>query len=181
MVDSQEILICPACGNEMKKIFIAEKGINIDICDKGCGGMFFDNQEIREFSSPNEDLSEIKSVLENKNFIPVDEKLLRTCPACKTPMVKTNSMGVQIDSCYNCGGLFLDNGEFEQIRTNFKKRQKVQQIDYNKKSDIDLREFYRDAEEENYSTTNNYKKISKLSRKISRRKKLFELIFDLIF
>ena len=41
MADSHKTLICPACGNEMQKIFIKSKGLNIDICTQGCGGIFF--------------------------------------------------------------------------------------------------------------------------------------------
>ena len=55
MEDSLEILICPACGSEMTKVFIPDKGINIDVCAQGCGGMYFDNKEIQEFSGENED------------------------------------------------------------------------------------------------------------------------------
>lgn len=60
MEDSLETLICPACGSEMTKVFIPDKGINIDVCAQGCGGMYFDNKEIQEFSGENEDLSDIK-------------------------------------------------------------------------------------------------------------------------
>lgn len=50
MGDTEEIIKCPACDNEMQKIFITDKGINIDVCSNGCGGIFFDNKEIQEFS-----------------------------------------------------------------------------------------------------------------------------------
>ena len=60
MGDTEEIIKCPACDNEMQKIFITDKGINIDVCSNGCGGIFFDNKEIQEFSDKNADISEIK-------------------------------------------------------------------------------------------------------------------------
>lgn len=153
MADTQNNLTCPACGAEMTKLFIANKAINIDICADGCGGIYFDNQEIQEFSGENDDLSEIKKLLEGKNFMPVDETQTRICPACKTPMAKTNAFGVQIDTCYKCGGIFLDNGEFEQIRTHFKKRQKVQQVNVNDTSKINLQDFY-NYEQDNYNRLN---------------------------
>ena len=59
MGDTEEIIKCPACDNEMQKIFITDKGINIDVCSNGCGGIFFDNKEIQEFSDKNADISEI--------------------------------------------------------------------------------------------------------------------------
>ena len=51
MPDSQQDLKCPACGSEMQKVFIPNKGINVDVCSQGCGGIYFDNKEIQEFSS----------------------------------------------------------------------------------------------------------------------------------
>jgi Zn-finger nucleic acid-binding protein len=136
MADNQKDIICPACGQKMTKLFIAEKSINIDICENGCGGIYFDNQEIQEFSDNSEDFGEIKALLTNKNFIAVDENQVRVCPVCNTPMVKTNAFGVQIDTCYQCGGIFLDNGEFDQIRTHFKKHKKVQPVQLTKKMDV---------------------------------------------
>ncbi len=148
MSDTEEIIKCPACGNEMTKIFIQGKCINIDICDKGCGGIFFDNTEIQEFSGENDDISEIMQVISNKNFMPADENKTRICPSCKTPMVKTNVFGVQIDTCYKCGGIFLDNGEFQRVRTSFKKRKKVQPVVLDPNNDFTIQDFYKDAQNE---------------------------------
>lgn len=146
--DTLDNITCPACGADMTKVFIAEKGINVDICSNGCGGIFLDNQEIQEFSGETENISEIKQLLEGKNFMPVDESKQRICPACNTPMAKTNALGIQIDTCYKCGGIFLDKDEFERVRTNFKKRQKVRPVEINKNSEINLRDFYKEAQYE---------------------------------
>lgn len=178
MTDTQNILTCPACGTEMTKVFIAEKGINLDICTESCGGIYFDNQEIQEFSEQNEDLSEIKNLLENKNFMPVDETQSRICPACDTPMTKTNAFGVQIDTCYKCGGIFLDNGEFEKIRTHFKKRQKIKPVNINNTSEINLREFYKEAQNEKLYQSKKYRETSILFDECCGFTKL---LFDLIF
>ena len=51
MPDSQQDMKCPACGSEMQKVFIPNKGINVDVCSQGCSGIYFDNKEIQEFSS----------------------------------------------------------------------------------------------------------------------------------
>ena len=63
-------------------------------------------------------------------------------------MAKTRALGIQIDTCYKCGGVFLDNGEFEIVRSKFVKRKKVVPVEYNPNSDIDIEEFYRDAQNE---------------------------------
>lgn len=148
MADTEETIKCPACGSEMTKIFIADKGINIDVCSNGCGGIFFDNKEIQEFSGVNDNISEIKQALAGKNFMPVDENQTRICPACGTPMTKTKALGIQIDTCYKCGGLFLDNGEFELVRSKFPKKPKVKPVEYNPNSDINMEEFYKDSQDE---------------------------------
>ena len=118
MTDTYKTISCPACGKVMKKIFIPSVGINIDICSESCGGMFFDNKELRQFNKASDDVSEIKKVLDGKSFISVDESQTRICPACGKPMVKTSikGLGIQIDTCYTCGGVFLDNGELDVIR-----------------------------------------------------------------
>ena len=33
MGDTEEIIKCPACDNEMQKIFITDKGINTDVAE----------------------------------------------------------------------------------------------------------------------------------------------------
>lgn len=151
MTDTQQEIKCPACGKVMTKVFINSKGINLDICTNGCGGIYFDNSEIQEFSSENDNISEITSVLLNKNFMPVDMQKKRICPACNTPMVKTFAFGIEIETCYKCGGIFLDYGEFEKVRTHFKKHQKVKQLNLNTNNDIDIEKFLKEAEYEKYS------------------------------
>jgi Zn-finger nucleic acid-binding protein len=149
MTDTMETVNCPACGKVMQKYFI-QSGCAIDICTDGCGGMFFDNQEIQELNKLESDVEEIKKILQNKNFNIVDENLTRICPACGTKMIKTRALGVQIDTCYKCNGIFLDKGELELVRSHFKKRKKVQPLDLNTENDINLKDFYYDAAYENF-------------------------------
>ncbi len=180
MTDSTDLLTCPACGEEMTKVFIADKAINIDVCTNGCGGIFFDNKEIQEFSEKNENFKEIKELLANKNFMPVDESRTRVCPACNTPMAKTKALGIQIDTCYKCGGIFLDNGEFELVRTKFKKRPKVTPVNLNQNSGIKLEEFYRDAQEEQLQFEG-YRQAARLLHSGRRYRNPISALFDLLF
>ena len=123
MVDTHETISCPACGKTMKKVFIPNLGINIDICTEGCGGIFFDNREFKQFDEQNESIDMITKELENKEFIPVDENQVRICPACGAKMVKNSTRAegdVIVDDCYSCGGKFLDQGELEKIRKEFR-------------------------------------------------------------
>jgi Zn-finger nucleic acid-binding protein len=106
----------------MKKIFIPSAGVNIDICTEGCGGIFFDNREFKKFDEQQENIEEISRELEGKEFThaPEDD---RFCPACGAKMVKNFSSvkhEIQVDECYTCGGIFLDNDELKKIRAEYK-------------------------------------------------------------
>lgn len=150
MTDTDKTLSCPACGCEMTKIFINEKGINVDVCSNNCGGIFFDCKELQQCSYGNEGILEIKQQKRDKNFMPVDESQTRICPSCGTPMVKTKSFGIQIDTCYNCGGVFLDNNEFEKIQEHISKGKNKPKPQINQTQNIDLHKFCKDAiDEEN--------------------------------
>ena len=123
MADVHNTINCPACGTEMRKIFISEVGINVDICLDGCGGIYFDNREFQHFDEPHEELDEIIQTAENSTFSAnVDENAVRICPVCGSNMVKNHTSvngDVVIDDCYNCGGKFLDHGELTKIRAEF--------------------------------------------------------------
>ena len=116
MTDSKNILECPACGKIMKKIFIEDAGINIDICSDGCGGIYFENREFEKIESTN--IDDILNEVKDKNFTNTDEREVRLCPRCNVGMVKMGSgiKDVQIDVCNTCGAKFLDNGELQKIR-----------------------------------------------------------------
>ena len=123
MSDTKEIIACPACGSIMKKVFINDAGCHIDICVDGCGGIFFDNREYKKFDEQHENIEEIVKEYKDKNYSKVDEYKQRICPVCKSPMVKhyaSSKEEIEMDECYGCGAIFLDYGELEQIRNQFK-------------------------------------------------------------
>ena len=122
MADSLKILKCPACGKNMEKVFIPTEGINIDICTDGCGGIYFDNREFKEFDEQHEDINLILEKISGKTFEEIDSSVERFCPNCQTKMVKNPSSvhkTVEIDECYACGGKFLDNQELIKIRAEY--------------------------------------------------------------
>lgn len=122
MVDSEKVLICPACGEEMNKIYIEDLQCFIDICANGCGGIFFDNREYKKVIEKNKIIDQIRAALEGKTFQKVDPSYKRTCPACGMKMAK-NSTSVKgeiiVDDCYGCGGKFLDFGELEKVQNEY--------------------------------------------------------------
>lgn len=119
MADNLEIIKCPACGKEMKKIFMPEQGVNLDVCLDGCGGIFFDNREFKLFDEQHENIEALEKAIEGKTFIKVDEANKRKCPICGSDMVKNKNKDLEIDECYFCGGKFLDHGELHKFRNQY--------------------------------------------------------------
>ena len=118
MTDTSFDIECPACGKTMKKVYLPDSNINIDICVDGCGGIYFDNRELEKFDEEHENADIILEELKGKSFLKTDESAVRTCPRCKIPMVKMGSGkgDVEIDVCNVCGAKFLDNSELQKIR-----------------------------------------------------------------
>ncbi len=122
MADTLKTLTCPACGKEMEKVFIPSQGVNLDICTKGCGGIYFDNREFNDFDEKDEDVSTIVEKIDNKTFEEVETTKERFCPNCGAKMVKNHSSihkTIEVDDCYSCGGKFLDNSELGKIRAEY--------------------------------------------------------------
>ncbi len=46
------------------------------------------------------------------------------CPRCNVKMVKQTKMGVTIDKCKKCDGIWLDGGEIEKILAKIAEEQK---------------------------------------------------------
>lgn len=122
MNDTYETINCPACGKAMQKVFMPYAGFNLDVCIDGCGGIFFDGQELKYFDESHENIDDLKEILSGKNFDKTDESQTRICPVCGNKMVKnyvSAKQAVQIDECYNCGAKFMDNGELIKMREEY--------------------------------------------------------------
>ena len=60
----------------------------------------------------------LKQALASPRHKDLDRPALN-CPNCHEPMHRhlcNEDKGVSIDECYDCGGIFLDSGELEDIR-----------------------------------------------------------------
>ena len=56
MPDSATDLRCPACGHELVERAIDD--LTVDVCDGGCGGVWFDNGEIADVDDRDETTGE---------------------------------------------------------------------------------------------------------------------------
>lgn len=180
MADTHKTINCPACGTQMKKIFIADLGINIDICVDGCGGIYLDNREFQKFDEQHEHIDEYIQQIENADYshVTVEEEAVRICPACGAKMVKnpTSVKGeVIIDECYTCGGKFLDHGELTKIRAEYATEKDRSQ------AAIQAFLYSPEAAEMNYLSSTS----ARVNRKLDRRNhsilgRIFNAIFDRI-
>lgn len=114
MADTKQVILCPACGQQMIKVFLPEENIDLDFCDE-CGGIFFDCGELERLDSNSRYVDEFMKAAHAKFFAPVNQDITRKCPVCNIPMRKVKISDFEIDFCDECGGKFLDNGEVQKI------------------------------------------------------------------
>ncbi len=170
-MDSTKILRCPACGEEMEKIFVSSANCNVDICTKGCGGIFFDNREYQKFDEKHESIDEIKQALAGKTLKEVDKTFKRICPVCGMKMMK-NSTSIKrkivIDECYSCGGKFLDYQELDEIRNEY---------DTEEDRAKDVVNFLKASMGEEFDEMHAHKKMESLKKKEDPIKNLIKKFF----
>lgn len=108
---------CPVC----QKYMIVQDfgGVQVDVCEHGCKGIWFDWVELSKLDESDEGFgSALKEALRSPRVNDENRGQLN-CPKCGTPMfthVYEGSKGVNVDECYSCGGFFLDSGELKAIR-----------------------------------------------------------------
>lgn len=109
------VMICPACSGEL----LARKAgaVEVDVCDGGCGGAWFDNFEMTRVDEEGKRI--IRGVPRDLALV-VDKVSKRRCPKCSDQVLLRRFFSrlrrTQIDECPNCAGVWLDAGEFEAIQ-----------------------------------------------------------------
>ena len=124
------VLHCPVCARRLTQLTIA--GVDVDVCRAGCGGIWFDNFELQTFDEAHESAGEELLNVPFDPLVRVDHRKRRQCPKCKDmPMRRhfyTRFRQVEVDSCPNCGGYWLDCGELGKIRNAAKTAQELKRI-----------------------------------------------------
>ena len=112
---------CPACGNELTQV--KADGVTIDVCQGGCGGLWFDAFELRRFDEPGEEEGQILLDIEKDASVRVDRARRYHCPACGDVVLMRHFWSpkreIEVDECPKCGGMWLDTGELGAIRAQF--------------------------------------------------------------
>ncbi len=95
----------------------------LDACAKGCGGVWFDKNELDRFDSQAEAAGSDLLKQLHPQMVPANTSAPRTCPKCvKYKMQKRFACAkrnVGVDSCPGCGGFWLDTGELARIQENW--------------------------------------------------------------
>ena len=105
---------CPTCKNDLQEKNAGS--MTLDVCYGGCGGIWFDSSELNRLTA------KAAATLHSIWQVPVSSKKLnepRVCPRCPAMVLERKWFSefkkVEIDQCPQCGGVWLDAGEFSRI------------------------------------------------------------------
>lgn len=102
---------------------MAVGGVTLDACRGGCGGVWFDNFELKKFDEPHESAGEALLDIDRDEAVKIDHNKRRNCPKCATTVMMRHFFSakkeVEVDECPACAGVWLDLGELGQIRKLF--------------------------------------------------------------
>lgn len=109
---------CPACFNKLSSLQVGK--VAVDVCQGGCGGIWFDAFELQQVDEQTEAAGEVMLHIQRDPRIQVDPSRKRACPKCEGIKLGRHFFSakrrIEVDECPNCGGYWLDAGELAQIR-----------------------------------------------------------------
>jgi Zn-finger nucleic acid-binding protein len=95
--------------------------VAVDVCKGGCGGMWFDQLELKRLDEPLESAGQILLDIEVDPGVSVDRSERRQCPKCDDITLMrffySPRQQVEVDHCAGCGGHWLDLGELRGVRS----------------------------------------------------------------
>lgn len=109
---------CPACDHELTEARVGS--VVVDICQGGCGGIWFDAFELQKVDEQREAAGERLISIECNPLRRVDVARKRACPRCEGVKLQRHLFNprstVEVDHCPSCAGYWLDAGELKKIR-----------------------------------------------------------------
>ncbi|HTL17753.1 MAG TPA: zf-TFIIB domain-containing protein [Patescibacteria group bacterium] len=139
---------CPACFNELTQTQVGS--LVVDVCQGGCGGVWFDAFELQRVDEEDELAGERLLQIKRDERIVVDTSRKRDCPRCAGMRLHRHFFSarrqVEVDQCPNCGGYWLDPGELAQIREEKAKAAQIDELRNTTLSGADIRYLYRLSE-----------------------------------
>ena len=135
---------CPACFNELTQFQVGN--LTVDVCQGGCGGIWFDAFELQRVDEEQEEAGERLVNIQRDERIRVDPTRKRECPRCEGIKLQRHFFSakrrVEVDQCPNCGGYWLDAGELAQIRAERSGADAEQAAEHNISADV-IRYLYK--------------------------------------
>jgi Zn-finger nucleic acid-binding protein len=136
---------CPACYNELVQKQVGN--VSVDVCEGGCGGIWFDAFELQRVDEEQEPAGEHLLEVERDARITIDPTRKRPCPRCREIKLHRHFSSakrkVEVDQCPNCGGYWLDAGELAMIRAEKKEASDSQPTARSRVSSETIRYLYR--------------------------------------
>jgi uncharacterized protein len=121
---------CPACFNELRPLQVGP--VTVDVCQGGCGGIWFDAFELQRVDEQGEAAGEGLLDIQRDPTVQVDASRKRDCPRCAGVKLKRRFFSakrqVEVDECPGCGGYWLDAGELQRIREETEETRFVQRV-----------------------------------------------------
>lgn len=104
-------LHCPACGGNLKPNDLGQ--VEIDECPR-CNGLWLDHGELEQLVQAKNVPARLLRTKSTK-FLSLRPEGTRPCPRCSKILVGTVVKGVRLDLCSDCQGLWLDQGELNDL------------------------------------------------------------------
>jgi hypothetical protein len=112
---------CPACKKQLRPLTLSN--IQLDVCDGGCGGIWFDRFELSKFDEPHDEAGLQLLDLKRDPNISVNYQNRIDCPKCRGQVLMRHFFSVkrqvEVDDCPSCAGTWLDAGELRSIRSEY--------------------------------------------------------------
>lgn len=155
---------CPSCEGELQEMTVGN--VAVDVCQGGCGGIWFDNFEIEKFDEPHESTDELLDVERDESLV-IDRTKRLKCPKCSDLVMMRHFFSikkeVEVDECPGCGGFWLDAGELLKIRSLFNTEEERHQAARDYFSEVFGSELAA-MESENKAKLDKVQKIAKIFR-----------------
>jgi Zn-finger nucleic acid-binding protein len=97
-------------------------GVKVDVCVRGCKGLWFDWMELTKLDEANEGLGAALGEALKHPRANDEHRGKINCPKCGIPMyahTHLRTKEVNVDECGHCGGFFLDSGELKATRDTY--------------------------------------------------------------
>jgi uncharacterized protein len=112
---------CPACERALVQKTVGD--LTVDVCEGGCGGIWFDNFELQKVDEQHETAGEALLDIPLDPSIVVDFESRRKCVKCEDQTMMRHFASVhrrvEVDECPQCGSVWLDAGELRQFREQY--------------------------------------------------------------